>query len=269
MLYDDPPLPHDNQDANNLREIEVDDQGKVYILNSCYENNSDILRVYDSNGQLADKCELQGLGIYAPGGLCCSAYDNSRLYLGSSHGEPDANSPDANSVSVHSLFTNNLTLDRSIQISNMGHITDITEDPNSGTLWVLGFSMPDYLTYLPGDLSLIPQFYDPNLAQVPYDSNGPVSAASIADANELGLPLSIVWTVTPEKCGGADVDGGGTVNFDDFAVLADYWLDTNCAISNDCDGADLEPLAAPDGDVDMADLDVLAQHWLDTSCAAP
>ncbi|MHC4911589.1 MAG: right-handed parallel beta-helix repeat-containing protein [Planctomycetota bacterium] len=268
-LYDDPPLPSDNQDANNLREIEVDGQGKVYIINSCYENNSDILRTYDSNGQLADKCELQGLGIYAPVGLCCSAYDSSRLYLGSSRGEPNANSPDANSASVHSLFTNDLTLDRSIQISNMGHITDVTEDPNSGTIWVLGFSMPQYVTTLPGNLSLIPQFYDPNLAQIPYDSNGPVSATSLADANDLALPLSIVWTVTTEKCGGADVDGGGTVNFDDFVVLADYWLDSNCALSNDCDGADLQPETAPDGDVDMADLAVLVRHWLDTGCSSP
>jgi hypothetical protein len=263
-VYDDPPLPNDNQDANNLREIEVDNQGKVYIINSCHTNNSDILRVYDSNGQMLDKCELQALGIYAPVGLCCSAYDSSRLYLASSYGEPDANS-----ASVYSLFTNDLTLDRSIQINNMGHVTDITEDPNSGTVWVVGFRMPEYVTTLPGNLSQIPQFYDPNLAQIPYDSNGPVSATSLSGADNLGLPFSIVWTLTQEKCAGADVDQSGGVDFDDFAVLAGHWLDYDCATSSDCDGADLEPLTTPDGDVDMADLAVLAQHWLDTGCTSP
>jgi len=49
-------------------------------------------------------------------------------------------------------------------------------------------------------------------------------------------------------------------------MLAQYWLDDNCAGSNDCGGADLQPEDSPDGDVDIADLAVFAHHWLDTGC---
>jgi hypothetical protein len=78
--------------------------------------------------------------------------------------------------------------------------------------------------------------------------------------------MSIVWTVTQEKCGGADLDESGNVDFTDLAMLAQYWLDDNCAFSNDCGGADLQPEDNPDGDVDIADLAVFAHHWLDTGC---
>jgi hypothetical protein len=78
--------------------------------------------------------------------------------------------------------------------------------------------------------------------------------------------MSIVWTVTQEKCGGADLDGSGDVGFTDLAVLAQYWGDDNCAVSNGCGGADLQPEDSPDGDVDIADLAILADYWLDTGC---
>jgi len=39
-IYDDPPPPHSNQDRNNLREIEVDDSGNVYVINTGYTNIS-------------------------------------------------------------------------------------------------------------------------------------------------------------------------------------------------------------------------------------
>jgi len=277
-IYDDPPLPTDNQDATSLHEIEVDDQGRVYTINNCYINNSDILRVYDSNGQVIKKCELQNLsilegnnGIYAPIGLCCSGYDNSRLYLASSAsplGQPDADSTSLYIISKDDLIQSSGDPNvQTIDINGMGHITDITEDPLTGTLWVVGFTEPNYITMLPGDLSLMPQFYKPYLAIVPYNSSS-VEAVYLSDSdpnNDLGLPMSIVWTVTQEKCGAADLDDSGSVDFTDLAIFAQYWPDDNCAGSDNCGGADFEP----DGDVDMADLAVLAQHWLETGCTVP
>jgi hypothetical protein len=216
-IYDDPPLPDDNQDPAKLYEIEVDDQGRVYTVNNCYTNNSDILRVYDSNGQVIKRCELQNLsildgsvGIFAPIGLCCSRYDNSRLYLASSAspvGQPDANSTSLYIISKDDLIQSSGDPNvQAVDINGMGHITDITEDPLTGTLWVVGFTEPEHISMLPGDLSLMPQFYEPNLAEIPYDSNGPVQAISLLDANDLGLPMSILWTATQEECGGADLD---------------------------------------------------------------
>jgi hypothetical protein len=59
----------------------------------------------------------------------------------------------------------------------------------------------------------------------------------------------------------ADLAGAGDcyVNFLDFVVLANHWLDTGCAGSGNCGGADFEPA---DGTVDMFDLSDFANQWL-------
>jgi len=57
-----------------------------------------------------------------------------------------------------------------------------------------------------------------------------------------------------------DLNNDYIVNFADFEILAFYWMDTNCADSNNCDGADFEP---NDGSVDINDLSIFCSHWLD------
>ncbi|GEM_PF-1696179 len=59
---------------------------------------------------------------------------------------------------------------------------------------------------------------------------------------------------------------GNGVNLEDFAVLAYYWMATDCASRSDCGGADFEP----DGDVDIDDLEALLWdgvqgNWLNGS----
>ncbi|MHC4152127.1 MAG: right-handed parallel beta-helix repeat-containing protein [Planctomycetota bacterium] len=258
-IYDDPPLPIDNQDRSNLREIEVSIDGTVYVINSYHTNNSDILWSYDVNGVVVNKCELQNLGIYGPIGLYCSYYDDSRLYLA-----PSLSEPDANSTSLHVLSTVDLTLIHSIDINDMGHITDITENPNDGTLWAIGFTTPQYMSTLPGNLSLMPQFYDPYLAIVPYESNQPVVADQLSDANDLALPLSVVWTADyPIKCGGANLDGIGGVDFDDLAILISQWLQAPSTPS-----ADIAP-ETPDNIVNFLDFAIFAEYWLESGCPVP
>mgnify|MGYP001346067671 FL=1 len=58
---------------------------------------------------------------------------------------------------------------------------------------------------------------------------------------------------------GGEISGDGLVDFADYAILAGYWLNTNCAEQGDCGGADSEP----DGDVDGADLKALTDNWLE------
>ena len=71
----------------------------------------------------------------------------------------------------------------------------------------------------------------------------------------------IAATIPPRLPG--DLTGDDWVNLDDFAVFAQYWLNTDCHYPDWCAGADHEP----DGDVDSADLAVLADGWLcDWSC---
>ena len=252
-IYDDEPPPHSNQDRNNLREIEVDDNGNVYVINKGYANSSDILWVYHSDGDV-NKCELQSLGIYGPVGLFCSGYDDSRLYVASSKTDPDATS-----ASLYVLSAADLTLMRTITINKMGHITDITEDPFTGTLWVTGYQMPNYIAVLP---LTITQFYFPYLAAVPYDSSGPVQATDLTSTSDLGMPLSIAWVgAMPAKCGGANLDGMGNVNFGDFTILASQWLQAPGTPS-----ADIAPEPSGDGIVNFRDLALLADYWLDTGC---
>ena len=61
-----------------------------------------------------------------------------------------------------------------------------------------------------------------------------------------------------EKCGNADLDKSRDVGFTDFAILAQYWLESNCARPNDCGEADL----VRNNSIDIADLSLFAQNWL-------
>jgi hypothetical protein len=54
-------------------------------------------------------------------------------------------------------------------------------------------------------------------------------------------------------------DGDCYVNFADFVVLANHWLDTGCAGPGNCDGADFVPV---NGVVNMLDLSEFANQWL-------
>ncbi len=53
----------------------------------------------------------------------------------------------------------------------------------------------------------------------------------------------------------ADFDGDSDVDFYDFDILADYWLQTNPLV-------DIAPMPAGDGIVDIYDLAVLCDNWL-------
>lgn len=186
-LYDDPPPPDDNQQRNALREIEVDNDGRVYVTNAHQLNESDILWVFDANGGV-DRIGLvaqdAGFIIPAPVALCAARYD-STLYLASGQ-----NAPDAVTSVVYGLSTNTLEIARSITLHGMGHITGITEDSVTGTLWVAGFTMtniPDYPN--PSDVT----FYRGYLAEIPYGSDKPVDARLVSSESDLALPMSILW----------------------------------------------------------------------------
>jgi hypothetical protein len=94
---------------------------------------------------------------------------------------------------IHGYSTQGaLTHARSIEIMGMQHITDIAEDPATGFLWVLGFSMyhvPEYPN------PTVAPFYYPCLASVRPDDDR-VQAVSLHNpgSHDLALPLSIVYT---------------------------------------------------------------------------
>jgi len=107
------------------------------------------------------------------------------------------NPVDHNSTVIYGFSTEDLTLKRSITINGMQHVTAITEEPATGTLWVVGFnieSIPDY-----PDPSQ-PPFYYACLANIPRGIES-VQAVSISHpgSHDLALPMSIVWTVIPAE----------------------------------------------------------------------
>ncbi len=59
-------------------------------------------------------------------------------------------------------------------------------------------------------------------------------------------------------CLASDLAPDCYVNFADVKVLTDYWLSTDCAANDDCDGADFDE----DGDVDFVDFRGFALQWM-------
>ena len=56
----------------------------------------------------------------------------------------------------------------------------------------------------------------------------------------------------------ADFDQDCDVDLSDFAVFANYWLDTGCPTTADCDRTNLDLL----GSVDLVDLQLFVEQWL-------
>jgi hypothetical protein len=64
----------------------------------------------------------------------------------------------------------------------------------------------------------------------------------------------LIWQMPP-----GDFVCPDGVNFADYSFFAERWLNTDCASSNNCDGADLDL----SGTVDIADLKIFCNHWLE------
>jgi hypothetical protein len=98
------------------------------------------------------------------------------------------------------------------------------------------------------------------------DDRANVIILLLTSAFVLGMGCGIAAGITfyvgtanyDEKCGGADLDKSRDVSFSDFAILAQHWLESNCAGSKNCGGADMVRNNA----VGIADLSLFAQCWL-------
>jgi len=191
QLYDDPPLPNDNQYRNYLRELEIDNSGNLYVLNVHAINESDILWRYKPDGtfERIDLGNPEG-GSYVPAPVAMyMSKTTDMLYLTSAAYNPA--DPDATVIYGFST-TGSLSLERTITVGGIQHITGITEDPQTGTLWVTGYNMYD-IPFYPNPYQMA--FYYPILARIPAGSDN-VEHFSLynPDSHDLALPMSILWT---------------------------------------------------------------------------
>jgi len=215
QLFDDPPPPGDNQYRNTLREIEVDRQGRVYVLNVHSLNESDILWRYDPDGAF-ERLDLGRLasGMEIPDPIAMHMSETlDMLFLASAQCNP----VDANVTLVHG-FTVDATLDiqRTVAIEGMQHLTGITEDPVTGSLWAIGFNMVDIPEHPhPSERP----FYYPCFATIPVGSEI-VQAEPLLGLHDLALPVSAVWT-------GPRMD---VSSFSGFASFAGRWVASNCEL---------------------------------------
>jgi hypothetical protein len=187
-IYDDSkafdPLHPDNPSLTGIREIKVDGNGNVYVLNVQQINRSTMLWKYDSYGALVRKVCLDDLGIVDPVGLCLSR-DGRSLYLGMGQ-----YGVDTSETWIYALATQDLSLSKKIEVKGLQRTTSITED-GAGVLWVAGFNLDRIDSKL--DPSNLPG-YAPILARIEPDQTKAEATAMAGAAGDLALPVSIVWT---------------------------------------------------------------------------
>ncbi len=193
-IFDDPnrDITHsptlDNPNLAGLREIELDSEGNVYILNVNALNSSTILWKYSATGQVLNRMELEGLGIFDPVGLCVTHDSDGLVYLACGRNDPN----DRDGTYVFGLSPNTLEVERRVTIKGLHHITGMTEQAGNGTLWIVGYSLdaiPEHLNRFD-----LPR-YGAYIAKLETNYVGDsVQAEAITDAGEnVVLPISVTY----------------------------------------------------------------------------
>ena len=172
---------------NGLYDIEVSAQGALLLLNTRYAQGKNDLWIFDpQRGATTESIRVDRLsGLYA-------SRRSRKLYAYSS-----VNAPDAAHTTLFVLDTDDLDRPKGTRIMGMGHITDITEDPDTGMLWVIGVAMPTVPTqdaiHSGAVLNQAP-FIKPCIANVDPDKRPPVTAIDLSELfDDWTIPTSIIW----------------------------------------------------------------------------
>ncbi|MCJ7777428.1 MAG: dockerin type I domain-containing protein, partial [Sedimentisphaerales bacterium] len=72
----------------------------------------------------------------------------------------------------------------------------------------------------------------------------------------IGPESGSIWEIVMCR---VDLDLDGAVNFTDYAIFANHWMDETCCDPNWCEGTDFDK----SGSVDMLDLATFARYWLE------
>jgi len=219
VIFDDPdfrnPVTPDNPHLGGLREIEVDADACVYVLNAYRLNLSDAVWQYSPDGQVNWRIELgdpdkpryvsslsliedPDRPVYAPNpvGLCASD-QTQRVYLASGYRDEQ----NLNQSYVYGFSMADGRLERIVTIDDMQIVTDITEDPNTATLWAVGYNLDASALDVYSYEYVSESFYQARLVGIPNEGADirevtahPIESSDEGREHDLALPLSIVWT---------------------------------------------------------------------------
>ena len=84
--------------------------------------------------------------------------------------------------------------------------------------------------------------------------------AVVGLSSSLASPKSAIFISPSLSTLIADIALNGTVNLEDYSMLASQWLDDNCNTTANCQGVDLNL----DNVIDVRDLAYLTGFWLET-----
>lgn len=263
-------------DTQNVREIEVDSYGNLYVLSSYRGNRNDWLLMYRAdNPDHYDYINLTDMGIQSPSGMTMTS--NGRLFMTTSFTDPDDFSAvlyafDAHVISPVSLRTFKLSEcphpDISYGLGYKAVITAMTEDIAAGKLYAVGFTSPFFHpdANWTNEIGLRKIFTTPFIMEFDLAAETSVVYPIVDAASQrVALPISVTWKGTvsgpQDPCEGADIDGSGAVDLGDLVILASQWLQTPGIPS-----ADIMPLGRKDNFVDILDFQKLAELWHKTGC---
>ncbi len=131
----------------------------------------------------------------------------------------------------------------------------VTEYEPSEIIWhTLKLIDPYVLASLPeGTLVYLHRYDASGIFLDYYDLTDPSNHTIVWQTASYENPSAVIRPVVIHGCIAANLDGTGTVNLNDFAILASYWLQSDVLGIADIDGS---------GAAGMGDLWIMAQHWL-------
>jgi hypothetical protein len=224
-------------DQTQVREVEVDDLGNLYVLCAQALNDNDWLLIWDEStgsqttGSPILLSSVAPEALEGPIAMTVSSVTDT-LYLASSIEQP-ATLPDLPTTRVF-RFDIQRTGDQATGISANGvmeienptegtyddHFATITDmrENSDGALYVAGVTGPRFSEYHEFDTSVDPIFTMATLAVIPssFDS---VTVDELV-CHDLALPLSLMFLDGSCSSPRSDINGDGDVDGDDFLTFS-------------------------------------------------
>ena len=174
-----------------MREIELDTDGNVYILNAHHLNESDRVFKYGTEGSI-DHVSLNHPDDPNPTpdplGLSVDS-QNNLLYVVSGQALTGGNAKIA-------VYNSDLSFKETLTVSGMSHVTDTTISSDNA-LWVIGYRLDDYFAIDwadPCPKASNAAIYAPCMANFGVDVTQSEAHLLNETPGDLSLPLSIVST---------------------------------------------------------------------------